>query len=86
MPRSTNTTSNEPKDVVDEPVAVATQPVAQPVSDIALYNWCEAKSRTLGRRIEALSAFHRICEKNGVGRATAEQFEADFQKSLKAPA
>lgn len=60
--------------------------VAVPVADLALDDWCEAKSRTLGRRVEALSAFYRRCQKTNVGRATPEQFEANFQAFLKMPA
>ena len=56
------------------------------VADLALDDWCEAKSRTLGRRVEALSAFNRRCQKTNVGRATPEQFEANFQAFLKMPA
>ena len=63
----------------------APAPVA-PVADVALDDWCESKSRSLGRRVEALSAFYRKCQKQGVGRATAEKFEADFQAFLKLPA
>ena len=62
----------------------APAPVA-PV-DVALDDWCEAKSRSLGRRVEALSAFYRKCQRQGVGRAPAEKFEADFQAFLKQPA
>ena len=60
-------------------------PVA-PVVDVALDDWCESKSRSLGRRVEALSAFYRKCQRQGVGRAAAEKFEADFQAFLKQPA
>ena len=63
----------------------APAPVAT-VADVALDDWCESKSRSLGRRVEALSAFYRKCQKQGVGRATAEKFEADFQAFLKLPA
>lgn len=55
-------------------------------ADVALDNWCENKSQSMGRRVEALSAFYRRCQKTGVGRATPEQFEADFQAFLKLPA
>jgi hypothetical protein len=54
--------------------------------DIALDDWCEGKSRALGRRVEALSAFFKLCQKQGVGRATPEKFEADFQDFLNSPA
>jgi hypothetical protein len=57
-----------------------------PVADVALDDWCESKSRSLGRRVEALSAFYRRCQKLGIGRATAEKYEADFQAFLKLPA
>ena len=60
-------------------------PVA-PVADVALDDWCEAKSRSLGRRVEALSAFYRKCQKDGKGRATSDKYEADFQAFLKQPA
>lgn len=56
------------------------------VPDLALDDWCESKSRSMGRRIEALSAFYRKCQKTGVGRNTPAQFEADFQAFLKMPA
>jgi hypothetical protein len=56
------------------------------VADVALDDWCESKSRALGRRVEALSAFYRLCQRQGVGRATAERLEADFQAFLKQPA
>ena len=60
-------------------------PVAA-VADLALDDWCEARSRSLGRRIEALSAFYKICQRNGVGRATPDEFEARFQAFLHMPA
>ena len=63
----------------------AMDPVA-PVADVALDDWCESKSRSLGRRVEALSAFYKMCQRQGVGRATAEKFEADFHAFLKQPA
>lgn len=63
----------------------APEPVV-PVADVALDDWCEAKSRSLGRRVEALSAFYRKCQKEGRGRALAEKFETDFQLFLKQPA
>jgi len=56
------------------------------VADVALDDWCESKSRSLGRRVEALSAFYKRCQKLGLGRATADKFEADFQAFLKQPA
>jgi len=61
-------------------------PETTPVNDIALDDWCEGKSRALGRRVEALSAFFKLCQKQGVGRATPEKFEADFQDFLNSPA
>lgn len=66
--------------ITDEPAA----PVA--IADLALDDWCEAKSRNMGRRVEALSAFYRQCQKTGIGRNTTEKFEADFQAFLKLPA
>lgn len=63
----------------------APAPVA-PVADLALDDWCEGKSRSLGRRVEALSAYYRKCQKEGRGRATADQYEAGFQAFLKLPA
>lgn len=57
-----------------------------PAADIALDDWCSYKSRVLGRRIEALSAFYKRCVKKGIGRATPASFEADFQAFLKSPA
>lgn len=56
------------------------------VVDLALDDWCQIKSQSLGRRVEALSAFYRLAQKAGVGRATAAKFEADFQAFLKSPA
>ena len=53
---------------------------------IALDDWCQGKSRALGRRVEALSAFYRLAQAQGKGRATAEQFDADFAAFLKQPA
>lgn len=60
--------------------------VTEVTNDIALDDWCENKSRTLGRRVEALSAFYRTCQRTGVGRATPDKFEADFAAFLAAPA
>jgi hypothetical protein len=54
--------------------------------DIALDDWASAKSRSLGKRVEALAAFYKLCQQKGVGRATPEKFEADFQVFLKSPA
>ena len=65
-----------------EPEAVA--PVSP--ADIALDDWCQGKSRALGRRVEALSAFYRLAQASGKGRATAAQFDADFAAFLKQPA
>ena len=61
-------------------------PPVAPVADVALDDWCEFKSRSLGRRVEALSAFYKRCQRLGLGRSTAERFEADFQAFLKQPA
>ena len=61
-------------------------PDLTPEADIALDDWCESKSRQVGRRVEALSAFYRKTQKAGVGRGTASQFEAEFQAFLKLPA
>jgi len=52
---------------------------------VALDVWCEEKSRSLGKRVEALSAFYRLTQRKGIGRATPEQFEAEFQTFLKTP-
>lgn len=60
--------------------------VPVPSADIALDDWCQAKSRVLGRRVEALSAFYRLAQSQGKGRATAAQFDADFAAFLKQPA
>ena len=68
-----------------QPIPDSAPPVA-PVADVALDDWCESKSRALGLRVEALSAFYRLCQRQGVGRATAERLEADFQAFLKQPA
>lgn len=67
----------------DEEAVVSAPPV---IADVALDNWCEAKSRTMGRRVEALSAFYRLMQAQGRGRATAAQFDADFAAFLKQPA
>lgn len=56
-----------------------------PVADVALDVWCEEKSRILGKRVESLSAFYRLAQKRGLGRATPEQFDAEFQVFLKTP-
>ena len=62
------------------PVAAAPAP-----ADVALDVWCGEKSRNMGKRVEALSAFYRLTQRKGIGRATPEQFEADFQAFLKTP-
>lgn len=54
-------------------------------TDIALDDWAAGKSRSLGRRIEALSAFYKRCQREGLGRATAEEFEARFTAFLTQP-
>jgi len=54
-------------------------------NDVALEDWCSAKSRVLGRRIEALGAYHKLKQRQGVGRGTPDWFEADFQTFLKTP-
>jgi len=74
-----------PKQATTEFTAESTASPGVP-ADVALDNWCENKSQSMGRRVEALSAFYRRCQKIGVGRATPEQFEADFQAFLKLPA
>lgn len=56
------------------------------VADIALDDWAAGKSRTLGRRIEALSAFHKRCQREGFGRATPDVFESRFLDFLSQPA
>jgi len=71
---TTPATPSEPK--------TKTAPVA---TDVALDVWCEEKSRSLGKRVEALSAYYRLAQRQGIGRATPEQFEADFQTFLKTP-
>ena len=92
MPPRAQSSKKQPETVEEKPSseqpAAEVQPAAeaQPAADMALDDWCEAKSRTLDRRIESLSAFHRLWQKNGIVRAPAEQFEADFQKFMKAPA
>lgn len=53
---------------------------------IALDDWCQAHSLTLGRRVEALAAFHRDCQRRGLGRASADQFLAQFNAFLAQPA
>lgn len=54
--------------------------------DIALDDWAASKSRRLGRRIEALSAFHRRCQRVGLGRATEAAFDNAFDNFLNQPA
>lgn len=64
-------------------------PIGDPipvVSDVALDDWCASKSRAMGRRVEALSAFYKLCQKDGMGRATPEQFDIQFQTFLNSPA
>ena len=73
-----------PKQSTDSSIEPTVPPAA--TNDVALDNWCENKSQSMGRRVEALSAFYRRCQKTGVGRATPEQFDADFQAFLKLPA
>lgn len=70
----------------ETPVAKATQTTPIDPNTIALDDWCQARSTTLGRRIEALSAFHKRCQRNGMGRATADEFEAAYQSFLAQPA
>jgi hypothetical protein len=67
------------------PKETITETLVEPV-DIALDNWIESKSREVGRRVEALNAFYRLSQRGGKGRATAEEWEADFQKFLNSPA
>lgn len=55
------------------------------VADIALDDWAASKSRQLGRRVEALSAFYKHCQRTGCGRATVEQFEQRFEDFRKQP-
>lgn len=62
------------------------EPAVEPAQDIALDDWASAKSRSLGRRVEALAAFYKLCQQRGMGRATPEKFESDFQLWLKSPA
>ena len=69
-----------------QPTANSSPAPVAPVADVALDDWCESKSRSLGRRVEALSAFYKRCQKLGLGRATADKVEADFQAFLKQPA
>lgn len=54
-------------------------------SDMALDDWAANKSRSMGRRIEALSAFYRRCQREGVGRDSAEGFESRFRAFLNKP-
>lgn len=67
------------------PIEPVEAPIQEP-SDIALDDWASAKSRSLGRRVEALAAFYKLCQQKGMGRATPEKFESDFQLWLKSPA
>lgn len=71
-----------PVEPVEAPIA-AQEPKA---SDVALDDWASSKSISMGRRVEALAAFYKLCQAKGVGRATPEKFEADFQSFLKSPA
>jgi hypothetical protein len=57
-----------------------------PVADVALDDWCQAKSASVGRRIEGLSAFYKRCQREGVGRLTPEQFEAKFKAFMQTAA
>jgi hypothetical protein len=52
------------------------------VTDVTLNTWCENKSHALGRRVEALSAFHKKSTLAGDLRSSSETFEADFQAFL----
>ena len=56
------------------------------VADVTLDDWCQTKSASVGRRIESLSAFHKRCQREGVGRLTPEQFEAKFKAFLQTAA
>ena len=69
-----------------EPVEPTAQEPKAEIKDVALDDWASSKSISLGRRVEALAAFYRLCQKQGIGRATPEKFEADFQVFLKSPA
>lgn len=64
----------------------ADQAPPTPVADVALDDWCQTKSAAVGRRIESLSAFHKRCQREGVGRLTPEQFEAKFKAFLQTAA
>lgn len=75
-------TDSELVSTPDPAPAVAQEPAA----DIALDDWCQGKSLALGRRIEALSAFYRRCQRNGVGRADPAWFESEYQAFLRLPA
>lgn len=91
------TTSDIPSEAVAQPSptpsapaktksAAAPAPTAPPPDgDVALDVWCGEKSRSMGKRVEALSAFYRLAQRKGIGRATPEQFETDFQAFLKTP-
>lgn len=70
-----------------DPVAASkTKTKPEAVDDLALDDWCAAKSRTLGRRVEALSAFWKQAQAAGMGRATRNQFESAYQDFLRQPA
>lgn len=84
MPTSTNPTSP-----LSDNAKAASEPPKEPITEdltVALDVWCGNKSRTLGRRVEALSAFYRICARSGKTRKTVEEFEADFKAFLATPA
>lgn len=92
------TTPDIPSDPVAQPSPTASTPAKTkaavtsaaaappPAGDVALDVWCGEKSRSMGKRVEALSAFYRLAQRKGIGRATPEQFEADFQAFLQTPA
>ena len=86
MPPRAQSSKEQSQTVEEKPSNEQPAAEAQPAADMALDDWCQSKSHALGRHVEALSAFYRLCQQKGVGRATAAQFEADFEAFLKAPA
>lgn len=54
--------------------------------DVFLDDWVRDKSRVLGRRIEALNAFHARLRRERVVKASADEFESRYAAFLRKPA
>ena len=67
---------------VEDDTKKAKDEVKAAPATVALDTWCQSKSRDMGRRVEALSAFFKTCQKDGFGRATPEEFEVRFTAFL----